>query len=283
MRYNVRKGVLAALVPAAAGGLYTRALRCRRDHPDWEYLRQWRYAHRGLHHKPVVPENSMAAFRRAVEGGFGAELDVHLMRDGKLAVIHDSSLKRTAGADVVVEDLTAEELKQYRLEGTDETIPLLEEVLTLFQDRAPLVVELKSERGNYNELTAAAVALLDKYRVRYCIESFDPRCLVWLRENRPEIVRGQLSEQFLHHKKDGATLSRTAQFVLGNLLMNYKTEPDFIAYNFEDRDCLSVRLCRKLYRVQEVNWTIRTREQMAEAERAGNLVIFEQFVPENKE
>ena len=50
----------------------------------------------------------MAAFHRAIENGFGAELDVHLLKDGHLAVIHDASLKRTAGADVLVEDLTSE-------------------------------------------------------------------------------------------------------------------------------------------------------------------------------
>ncbi len=269
--------ILLALI--VLGELYTLALRCRRGHPDWKILRLWRYAHRGFHDKPVIPENSMAAFRRAVENRFGAELDVHLMRDGRLAVIHDSSLLRTAGADVAVEDLTAEELEQYRLEGTGERIPLLEEVLELFQDRTPLVVELKSERGNYNELAAATVAVLDKYRVRYCIESFVPRCLVWLRKNRPEIVRGQLSEQFLRHKEDGTDLSRAVRFILGNLLMNFRAVPDFIAYRFSDRDCLSLRWCRKFYKVQEVNWTIRSREEMIAAEKAGNLVIFEQFDP----
>ena len=269
---------LILLILIILGELYTLALRCRRGHPDWKFLRLWRYAHRGYHDKPAIPENSMAAFRRAVEHRFGAELDVHLMKDGRLAVIHDSSLKRTAGADVAVEDLTAEELKQYRLEGTDEQIPLLEEVLALFQDQTPLVVELKSERGNYNELAAATVAMLDKYRVRYCIESFDPRCLVWLRKNRPEIVRGQLSEQFFRHGH-GTDLSRMVRFILGNLLMNFRTVPDFIAYRFEDRGCLSLRWCRRFYKVQEVNWTIRSAEEMTEAEKAGNLVIFEQFDP----
>ncbi|MFQ9053403.1 MAG: glycerophosphodiester phosphodiesterase family protein [Oscillospiraceae bacterium] len=92
-------------------------LQCRRGHSAWGLLRLFRYAHRGYHDKPRIPENSMAAFRRAIENGFGAELDVHLMKDGRLAVIHDASLKRTAGADVLVEDLTAEELKTYRLEA----------------------------------------------------------------------------------------------------------------------------------------------------------------------
>ena len=189
----------------------------------------------------------MAAFRRAIENGFGAELDVHLMKDGRLAVIHDASLKRTAGADVLVEDLTAEELKTYRLEGTDEQIPLLEEVLELFQDR-------------------------------YCIESFDPRCLIWLKKNRPEIVRGQLSEQFLRHGET-AGHGKATMWLLGNLFSNIAAKPDFIAYRFSDRDNLCLRWCRKFYHVQEINWTIRTKEEMEAAEAQGNLVIFECFDP----
>ena len=97
--------------------LYVLALRCRRGNKELPKLRGWAYAHRGLHGKGV-PENSMEAFRLALEGGYGIELDVHLMADGNLAVIHDPSLKRTAGADVQIEDLKLEDLPQYRLEGT---------------------------------------------------------------------------------------------------------------------------------------------------------------------
>lgn len=254
------------------------ALRCRRGHPAWSTLRMFRYAHRGYHDKPTVPENSMAAFHRAISNLYGAELDVHLMRDGNLAVIHDSSLLRTAGADVAIEDLTAEELADYRLEGTEERIPLLSEVLALFEDRTPLIVELKPERGNHAELAAATVALLDKYRVSYCIESFDPRCLMWLKKHRPEIVRGQLSEQFLRHDEK-VPQSKALLWVLGNLLMNFLTQPDFIAYRFSDRENGAVKLCRKIYKVQEINWTITKKEEMQAAEQLGNLVIFERFDP----
>ena len=229
--------------------LYILCLRCSRRR-DWKKFQGWRYAHRGYHDKPRIPENSLPAFRRAVQCGFGAELDVHLMKDGHLAVIHDASLKRTAGADVLVEDLTAEELKQYRLEGTEHHIPLLEEVLPIFAGKAPLIVELKAERGNAAALAEAACALLDKYHVTYCMESFDPRCLMWLWENRPDVVRGQLSENFARHG-DGENLPGVVRWVLSNLLLNCRTRPDFIAYRFEDRKCLSLRLCRGIYRAQE--------------------------------
>ena len=257
--------------------LYILCLRCSRRR-DWKKFQGWRYAHRGYHDKPRIPENSLPAFRRAVQCGFGAELDVHLMKDGHLAVIHDASLKRTAGADVLVEDLTAEELKQYRLEGTEHRIPLLEEVLPIFAGKAPLIVELKAERGNAAALAEAACALLDKYHVTYCMESFDPRCLMWLWENRPDVVRGQLSENFARHG-DGENLPGVVRWVLSNLLLNCRTRPDFIAYRFEDRKCLSLRLCRGIYRAQEFSWTIRSKADMEAAEQDGALVIFEQFNP----
>ena len=271
--------LIVLLVLLILGELFTLLLQCRRGHSAWDLLRLFRYAHRGYHDKPRIPENSMAAFRRAIENGYGAELDVHLMKDGRLAVIHDASLRRTAGADVLVEDLTAEELKQYRLEGTDEQIPLLEEVLPLFeQSGLPLVVELKAERGNHDALAAATCAVLDKYKVLYCIESFDPRCIRWLKKNRPEIVRGQLSENFLRHG-DGGNMPKALLWALGNLLTNCLAKPDFIAYRFSDRDNLCLRWCRWFYHVQEINWTIITKEEMCAAESAGNLVIFQDFDP----
>lgn len=271
--------IIILIILAVLFLLYLLCLRCRRGHADWVHFRQWRYAHRGLHNKEKgIPENSLAAFKLAAANGFGAELDVHLMKDGRLAVIHDASLLRTAGADVLIEDLTAEELENYRLEGTEQRIPLLEDVLPLFAGRAPLIVELKAERGNAEALAAAACKVLDKYKAEYCVESFDPRCLMWLWQNRPDVIRGQLSEDFTAHG-DAQHLPGGVRWILTNLLLNVRTRPDFIAYRFEDRANLSLRLCRGFYRVQEASWTVRDRETMEKAEAAGNLVIFENFDP----
>ncbi|MBQ9123308.1 MAG: hypothetical protein IJY10_07450, partial [Lachnospiraceae bacterium] len=55
------------------------------------------YAHRGLHdNESEAPENSMAAFRKAVEGGYGIELDVQLTKDQVPVVFHDFTLQRMA-------------------------------------------------------------------------------------------------------------------------------------------------------------------------------------------
>lgn len=269
------------LLLLAVCGLWAFAQRCRRGHEAWPVLKRYRYAHRGYHNKPTVPENSMEAFRAAVEHGWGAELDIHLMKDGNLAVIHDSSLLRTAGVDVKIEDLTKAELANYTLEESVEHIPLLEHVLAVFEGKTPLIVELKPVGGNHAALCEAAAKLLDGYTGDYCIESFDPRVVAWFRKHRPEVCRGQLAENFLDAADTG--MPRYMEFLLTNLLMNLIGYPDFVAYRFADRDGFGARTCRAVWKPVEVAWTLRTREELQTAEAEGKTVIFERFDPEEVE
>ena len=95
-------------------------------------------------------------------------------------------------------------------------------------------------------------------------------------------VTEQLSENFDRHG-DGKNLPGVVRWVLSNLLLNCRTRPDFIAYRFEDRKSLSLKLCRGLYGAKEFSWTIRSKTDMDAAEEAGALVIFEQFDPRGME
>ena len=248
----------------------------RKGHKGLHELRGWAYAHRGLHGNGV-PENSMAAFQAALEAGYGIELDVHLMKDGNLAVIHDASLKRTAGVELQIEDLTMEDLPSYPLEGTQQIIPTFRQVLDLYDGKAPLIIELKAERGNHAALCDAVCKTMDTYQGAFCIESFDPRCVLWLRKNRPDIIRGQLTKNFLRDKK--SKLPWILKFVLTHQLINIATLPDFIAYGFDDRKTLSVWLCRKLWGVQGVTWTLTSQADYDTATQEGYLPIFENFLP----
>ena len=156
------------------------------------------YAHRGLYVNPSIPGNSRKAFRRAVQSGFGAELGVHLLSDGTLAVIHDSLLKRMTGKEGVIEDCTQKDLPSLYLSGTQETVPTFREVLQIFNGIMPLIIELKTYNGNTAALTQAVCKVLDDYAGLYCPESFDPQVLVW-----PDIIRGQLSMDFIKERKKG--------------------------------------------------------------------------------
>ena len=267
--------LLFAVVPAVLILLFL--LQCRRSEGEWDYYRKFRYAHRGLHRKGL-PENSMAAFRDALDHGYGIELDLHLMKDGNIAVVHDSRLGRMCGADALIEDLTAEDLPKLKLDYTEETVPLFEDVLKLFDGRPePMVVELKVANGNYAELAARTMELLDRYSVHYVIESFDPRAVAWMRNNRPEVLRGQLSTALTKPEHNSGNEKKLALLLVQHLLTNVIAQPDFIAYDFTERSIPELALCRRVYHVQEVSWTIRTPEDAAAAEKLGNLVIFENF------
>ena len=255
--------------------LYVLSTRGRRGHPGLEQLRGWSYAHRGLH-DAEHPENSLAAFRAALEGGYGIELDVHLLADGTLGIMHDSVLLRTTGREGIMEDLTADRLQDYRLEGTQEIIPTLRQVLELFDGKAPIIVELKPVGGNHARLAEAACNLLATYPGAYCIESFDPRCIYWLKKHRPQVIRGQLTENFLKGKHPVPWILR---FFITHQMANFLTRPDFVAYKFADRKTVSNVLARKLWGMQGVAWTLKNPAEQALAQAENWIPIFEDYRP----
>ena len=256
--------------------LWVLAVSGRSNHPGMKNLQGWGYAHRGLHGSGAA-ENSMTAFRLALENGYGMEFDLHLLKDGNLGVMHDSLLNRTTGQPGRMEDLTTEDLTRYPLEGTQDTIPTFSDVLKLVNGKVPLIIELKPEDGNHARLAETACKMLTGYKGVYCIESFDPRCIAWLRRHRPDIIRGQLSENFFRDRTD---LSDVLKFLLTHNLLNFLSRPDFIAYKFSDRNSTpSNLLCRKLWRVQGVSWTLRSKEEYDTALQEGWLPIFENFRP----
>ncbi len=263
--------VLAALV----FGIWALLIMPRRNDPALPRFTGKLYAHRGFHDKPAIPENSLAAFRRARDNGFGAELDVHLAKDGGLAVIHDESLLRTCGAEGLVAEKTLAELSEYRLEGTDERIPTFAEMLSVM-DKGPLVIELKSYKGNHNALTHAVMRALSDYKGDYCIESFDPRVLFCLKKHYPDVVRGQLSADMTDKS---CHLSLPVGFLLKNMLQNFLTRPDFIAFNIQNRYVVSFRLIKKLYRPAIFYWTVSDKDQQRICESEGATMIFERFDP----
>lgn len=256
--------------------LYLLSLRGRQGHPGLEALKGWAYAHRGLHGNGI-PENSMAAFKAALENGYGIELDIHLLKDGNLAVMHDSLLNRTTGQPGHIEDLTTAQLKDYPLESTEETIPEFMDVLTLYAGKAPLIVELKPVDNNHAALCQAACDMLATYDGPYCLESFDPRCVAWLKKNKPQLIRGQLTENFTKGRND---LPFWLQFALTHNMTHILSNPDFVAYKFRDRkDTIGNDLCRKLWKMQGVTWTLKTQEEYDEAVKEGWIPIFEGFCP----
>ena len=269
-------GLTVAALVVLVLGLWALAVRGNPSGEDFYGLAGKHYAHRGLHNaERSVPENSLKAFRLALRYGYGAELDVHLSRDKRLVVMHDENLARTTGADMNIAAVSSDTLDGLRLENSGEKVPYLEEVLPLFSGQQPLVIEIKPHGKNYARLTYRVCKLLDEYPdLQFCMESFDPRVLIWLRKNRPEIIRGQLSMNFI---KDRSGLKWPMAFAMTNLLLNFLTQPDFVAYKEEDRKNLGLWMCKTLWRVQEFSWTVHSQERADELKAKNSILIFENF------
>ena len=269
---KIATGLLAGT--AALGGLYVLSTQGRTGHPGLGVLKTFKYAHWGLH-DTEKPENSMAAFRAALESGYGIEFDIHLIRDGNLAVIHDAALLRTTGQEGIITDLTTEDLRRYHLNGTAETIPTFRQVLELFSGKAPLIIELKSD-GNPEALVDAAVKAVEDYAGPYCMESFDPRCVYILKKKYPHIIRGQLTEDYF---RSGSKLPAPLKWALKNQVLNFLTMPDFVAYKYRDIRTFSNRLVRDFWGVAGVTWTLRSQEELDDAIAENWIPIFENFKP----
>ena len=231
------------------------------------------FAHRGLHKRDKsIPENSLKAFDLAASKGYGMELDVQLSKDGQVVVFHDDTLNRVCGVDSRVDEKNYDELKKLSLCGTRETIPLFSEVLKTVRGRGPLIVELKNGRSN-KELCEKTYALLRDYTGEYCIESFNPFIVRWFRRNAPQIVRGQLANP---PKDYNGEVNPVTAFLLGNVLLNFLSRPQFIAYKIAPKP-FPVKLSEFLGAMR-VCWT--SHEWVNE--KFNDVVIFEFYNPKLK-
>ena len=242
----------------------------------WQHLTGWDYAHRGLYdNEHGIPENSMAAFRRAVDKGYGIELDVHLTADNQLVVFHDDTLTRMCGMNKKISSFLYSDLMRLRLLGTEEGIPLFKDVLELIDGKVPLIIELKVDGSNQNLLCPLVWQLLSRYKGDYCIESFHPFVLQWFKRHEPQVVRGQLSCNFFKENPH----CDIVLFLMSNLMTNFFTHPDFIAYKYLDLDNPAVIYNRKLFHIMTVVWTIPGKPTYDRFKNKVDAMIFEGFEP----
>lgn len=245
--------------------------------PNMTFFKRYHYAHRGFHNTSDAPENSLKSFLYALENGYGIELDVHLTKDGIPVVFHDNTLKRMCNADIALRDLTLTELQGFTLLNSTETIPTLESVLTLINNKVPIIIELKAEK-NTTALCEAVNSCMQGYTGAYCIQSFYPSVLGWYKRNRPDIARGQLSSDFKREKK----FCSISLAILSCLLTNCYTRPDFISYNCKYPHSVSRLLCRKLFRAPTLAWTVRSVREFIDIKDHFDSYIFENFELSNR-
>ncbi len=267
------------IVPAVTG-LYMLSIMPRvRGKADPSPMKDHFFAHRGIHENDSdAPENSLAAFRKAVEHGFGIELDVQVTRDNVPVVFHDFTLERVCGVPGKVRDYTYRELRVFRICGSSERIPSLKEVLQVVDGKVPLLIEYKVQARDLS-VCREADELLNHYRGEYCIESFNPLVLMWYRTHHPEVMRGQLSDGFSRDRENLKIWQKPAMLPFEFLNTNFLAKPDFVAYNYKYMGNISRRIVRKLYGNTAAAWTIKNEEQLKKAAPHFDVYIFDSFIP----
>ncbi len=224
-------------------------------------------AHRGLYTENI-PENSLGAFENAVKNNYVIELDVQFTKDKEVVVFHDENLKRMTNDTRNIEDVNYDELKNLRLGKTNERIPTLEEVLELVDNKVAILIEIKDCK-DYIKLSEKTYKILKGYEGKYAIQSFNPFILQWYKNNASEVIRGQLSGTFTEGSEN---LNALEKFALKNLLLNFKSKPNYIGYELEGIPKSKLENLRKKG-VPIIIWTVKNKEAMEKAYKYSDNII----------
>ena len=225
-------------------------------------------AHRGLHDKDT-PENSMGAFKKALEKDIAIEFDVHLLKDNKIVVFHDDNLKRMTGIDKKINELSYDEIKDIKLANSDEKIPLLEDVLKLVNGKVLLDIELKCDHEKY-KLEDALIEVLKDYTGKIVLKSFDYKTVKYLKKKTSYKV-GLLIKNL-----DGKNINKFDRYLLkSNLFLKY-IKPDFIACDYRILDYKNIKSFRT--RNPIFTWTIKDENILEQVKDKADYYLVENII-----
>lgn len=225
-------------------------------------------AHRGLWGGEII-ENSIPAYKNAVEKGYPIEIDVYITKDNHLVSFHDSLLKRMTGCNGFVYEKTLEELKSLRLLDSNERIPTFDEVLNIAENKVPLLIEIKNQPNK--KVVDAVVVRLKDYKGEFAIQSFNPFYIKRVKKLAPEFIRGVLS-----YPK--SKIKGLRGWAIRKMPFNFLVKPDFISTHFQSLPLKK----RKIKSRHVITWTITCQEDADKSLQHAENIIFEHFIPNTK-
>ena len=223
-------------------------------------------AHRGRWGGEII-ENSLTAYRNAVEKGYPIEIDLYVTKDGKLVSFHDSTLKRMTGADGYIYEKTLAELKQLQLLGTDEHIPTFDEVLEIAENKVPLLIEIKDQPDK--TVVEKTVERLKSYKGEFALQSFNPLYIKKVKKLAPQFIRGILATP------DAGKKSAITNYIVKKMPLNFLIKPDFISYDYKGIP----KYAKKTKKMPVISWTITSKEIETTVRPFIDNIIFEHYIP----
>lgn len=223
--------------------------------------------HRGLFDENY-PENTQPAFERAIELGYGIEMDVQMTIDNVLVVYHDDNLKRVCGLDKDIRETTYEELKTLRPMGKEYPIMTFREFLNLVDGRTPILVEVKNQKRKGIE--KLVIDELRNYKGQFAVQSFNPQIVYRMTKLAPGFVAGVLVTR---------EPSKLAPWIINKLIHMFAFR-FYIKFNFLSLRAKDLPISyKRTGKYKVIAWTVKTEEDIKNAEKYADNIIFEKCVP----
>ena len=247
----------------------------------YSFLTKRPFAHRGYHSRllnyRIIPENSLDAFRKAIEKNYSIEMDIHFTKDFKIIVFHDFFLGRLTTKTGFVFRKCLEYIKEAKLTN-NQTIPTIEEALNLIDGRVPVLLEIKFSkhiRKNLEMFLNVLEENLNSYKGPLALMSFSTDLIKFIRKKN-------LFIQF----PLGLTTSFPKVENLGNKIRNNKIENEivsnklqFISQDWRGIENSRIRRLKKLD-IAILSWTITSKEIEKSLKGLVDNITFEHYEPD---
>ncbi len=214
-------------------------------------------AHRGLHNNKDIIENTIESFELAIRNNFSIELDIVLSKDGEIMVFHDYNLNRLAGSNKLINNCTANELRDIKLLGTNSVIPSIDEVLYRINGKVPILIEIKE--SFHPDIEERLFEIIRSYEGEIAIQSFDKKSIIWFKNNAPFYKLGLISND------PKLTVEEISEL-----------DVDFLAFDINILDSDIVKNLKKL-KFHILTWTVDTTEKYKKSQKLADNCIFEKI------
>lgn len=223
-------------------------------------------AHRGFWNDKVN-ENSIKAYQNAVDNGYPIEIDLFESIDGVLYSFHDDNLLRMTGENGNIFEKTSAEIDKLRLNNSNDKIPTFDDVLSICENKVPLLIELKDQPSK--TFVKNVLDRLKTYKGEYAIQSFNPLYINQVRKYNKKIIRGILTANIVLKK------NKFIRFVISKMPLNFLCKPDFIS-----RSITGLPLPKRKVKHRPVlAWTVTSQKDYESVKPYCNNIIFEHFIP----
>ena len=245
------------------------------------FLTERPFAHRGYHssllNNQKIPENSLDAFKRAIEKNYAIEMDIHFTKDFKIIVFHDFFLGRCTNKTGYVFSKSLDYIKKAKL-SNNQSIPTLEEALNLIDGRVPVLLEIKYSkhiRKNLEIFLNVLAEKLEGYKGPMALMSFSIDMIKFIRK-----------KNFFTDIPLGLTTSFPKIECRSNKIKNNKIENEIVSNKLQfisqDWEGIKNKRIKRLKKLDIVilSWTITSKEIEKSLRGIVDNITFENYEPD---